>query len=279
MPLRGTVSGGSSGLGGTLIGTAGGSTSGGSIFMPAQPAPAPVPAPAPAPPPEAPVYVAPMPTADDLLSVNDWLTNWRTTMEDIDFSISQQGLDTNAQKSANERQAVEDRVATDEAMAARGIFSSSLRDAAVYDVETTKALANTYLDAKLQEAITQGATRKQTLADSKTKFEQGMSAKYAENAESVNSRLREGYAEALANYKPPKAQTANATGPTAASKRPAPVAVSSGPQQKSSVAPKKGLVGTVVGKPVSGLGKAAAPKKPSKPKRPANRAGGRGKVR
>lgn len=180
-------------------------------------APAPTPEPAPA----APDVVLPFPTADDMIAVNNWLTDWTTQMEDIDFGISQQEVDTKYQKGANDRQAVEDRTAADEAMAARGIFTSSLRDAAAMDIEATRALANTYLDNKLQEAITAGTTRKGTLATAKGNFETGMAAKYGENAKGVNDALNEGYATALANYKPPKATTPSAAGPTAAKKTPA----------------------------------------------------------
>ncbi len=124
--------------------------------------------------PTAPATVQPFATADDMLAVNDWLTNFTTQMEDIDFGIGQLETDTKYQKGQNDRQAVENRSASDDAMAARGVFSSSLRDAAVMDVEATRSLANTYLDTKLAEAITTGTTRKNTLATAKTNFETGM---------------------------------------------------------------------------------------------------------
>jgi hypothetical protein len=140
-----------------------------------------------------------------MVAVNDWLTQWQTTMEDIDTGIDQATLDTNYQKQGNAKQATENRSASDEAMAARGIFQSSLRDAATYDIEASRALADTFLDSKLNAAVTAGATRKQTLATSKINFEAGMKAKYGENAKAINDDLAAGYANALANYKPPKA--------------------------------------------------------------------------
>jgi hypothetical protein len=132
--------------------------------------PRPAAAAAPAPAPSVPTPVAPMPSADDMVAVNAWLTDYYTQLEDIDF-------DTKFSKGQNDKRAVENRSASDDAMAARGIFRSSLRDAAVYDIEATRSLANTFLDTKLQEAVTQGTTRKGTLAQSKLAFETGMLAK------------------------------------------------------------------------------------------------------
>lgn len=208
---------------GTVIGTAAGAGGSFGQLTPFATAPAPTPVVVEAAP-IAPEPVLPFPTADDMVAVNQWLTDFTTQMEDIDFGISQQEVDTKYQKGANTRQATEDRSAADEAMAARGIFTSSLRDAAAMDIEATRALANTYLDNKLQEAVTAGTTRKGTLATAKGNFEAAMTAKYGENAAGINQKLNEGYATALANYTPPKATAPSsdaARAPTATKKTPA----------------------------------------------------------
>jgi hypothetical protein len=175
-----------------------------------------------APPPQKPALVNAFATADDMAAVNDWLTNFTTQLEDLDYANTQLTLDTGYQKQQNNQAAVENRSAADEAMAARGVFSSSLRDAAVLDIEATRALNNTYLDNKLNAAVTAGAARKGTLATAKTKFDAAMAAKYAENAKNVNDQSMDAYASAIANYKPPTPPTHVAPGPEPGARPPRP---------------------------------------------------------
>jgi hypothetical protein len=154
-------------------------------------------------PPAAPKLVDPFLTADDMLAVNDWLTGFSSQLLEIDTNIANLGIDTAFQKGQNDRAATVNRTAADDAMAGRGIFTSSLRNAAVYDIEASRALANTYLDNKLNEAVTTGAASKALLATAKVQFDAGMSAKAAQNAKAVNDPLNAAYAAELAAFKPP----------------------------------------------------------------------------
>jgi hypothetical protein len=243
------------------LGALGGNTVGTVVGPPVAVMPAPKP-------PAPPMLVDPFLPADDMLAVNDWLTNWSTQLLEIDTNIDQLGIDTNYQKGQNNRAATVNRTAADDAMAGRGIFTSSLRDAAVYDIEASRALANTYLDNKLNEAVTTGASSKALLATAKVNFDAGMSAKAAQNAKAVNEPLHAAYASELANFKPP-APPKVAKPPTAAGGGPQVAKPPTVPKGTTGVKP--GAAPTQGNKPnmQQGAGKIGN----SKPKRPRPKVG------
>ena len=206
----------------------------------AKPLPTP-PTPAPAPPP-APAKVDPFFTPEDLAAINAFTTDWATKMSDIDFGITSLTTDTNFQKGQNDQNA---KVNTNEAgdvMAARGMFSSSVKDAAIYDIEAHRSLANKFLDDKLTEATINAGTSRTILADSKTGFDTAMVGKQTANAQGVNDNSLAAWAEKMAAWVPPPvASTAKPPG-AAPAKPAAPAKVGSAGGYKPSAGKK--LIGT-----------------------------------
>lgn len=166
--------------------------------VPALPAPTPIPG---------------FSTGADLAQINDFLTQYATSVEDIDNALSNQLSDTKVEKTKNDKNAKVGTVQTADEMAGRGIFQSSVKDAALYDIEAQRALSNKFLDDKMTQATLQAGTRKRTLAEGKKRFDTAMLLRKGENAASVNDPANQAWADKKASqlappkpkvYKPPK---------------------------------------------------------------------------
>jgi hypothetical protein len=181
---------------------------------------------APAPAPAAPTNVEGFLNGVDLQSWNDFMTNYQTSIEDLDNQLASLKTDTVFQKTQNDKGAKENTNESNDVMAARGLFSSSVKDAAVYDIEATRALSNKFLDDKMAEATLNAGTRKLTLADSKKRFDEAMTLRKGENAAGVNDPANAAWADKMATWQ--------ATQPKPAKPRPAkparPGSTRSGPQ-------------------------------------------------
>lgn len=177
-------------------------------------------APAAGPPPK-PALVDPFLTPEDMSAVNDFLTSWGQQNTSIDTNLRNQGIDTQYQETQNDNAAKANTAATADAMAARGLFQSSIKDASLYDIEAQRALANKFLDDKLTTATLDAGTQKKILGDSKTRFDEAMAAKKVQNASAVNDPLSQAWAAAMAQYKPPAAP-APSPAPKPAAPKPTP---------------------------------------------------------
>jgi hypothetical protein len=150
--------------------------------------------------PAAPTPVAGFNTGTDLAAINDFLTNYTTSLEDIDNQLNTLGYDTKFQKTENDKDAKEATSGSADAMAARGMFQSSVKDAALYDIEAQRALSNKFLDDKLTQATLNAGTRKQTLAQSKKRFDEANILRMGENAAGVNDAANSAWADQMATH-------------------------------------------------------------------------------
>lgn len=177
----------------------------------ATPKPAPAPAAAPAAPaaaaapagtpaPAAPGLVDPFFTADDLDAINAFTTDLATKLEGIDFELKNAETDTAYQKSQNDTSAKQSSSsATDDAIS-RGIFSSSIKDATIYDIEAQRSLSAKFLDDKLTAQRLTAGTNKQILSTAKTNFDTNMATRKAANAQGVTDANNTAWAAAKAAW-------------------------------------------------------------------------------
>jgi hypothetical protein len=171
-------------------------------------------------PPPQPGRIDPFFTPEDLAAINDFVTNFSTRLADLDAGVRSLEIDTSYQKGQNDKQA---KVSANEAtdiMAARGLYRSSVKDAAIYDIEAHRSLANKFLDDKLTEQRLNSGTQKQILADSKTRFDEAMKSKQVQNAQGVNDNSLAAWAERMAAWVPPSTSS-KTTPPGAAPAKPA----------------------------------------------------------
>ena len=158
------------------------------------------PKPAAAPAPAQPVAVEGFLSGLDLQGFNEFMTNYQTSIEDIDNQLAGLKTDTAFQKTGNNKAAKENTNESNDAMAARGLFQSSVKDAAVYDIEATRALSNKFLDDKLTESTLNAGTRKRTLAEGKKRFDEAMILRKGENAQSVNDPANAAWSDKMATW-------------------------------------------------------------------------------
>lgn len=167
---RGTVT---TPFGSTPIGAAG--------PPPAQSSTTPAPAPDPS--------VAPFLTAEDMAAINEFTTDLGLQLADLDAQLGSLESQTTYQKEQVARESVQQTAATQDNAAARGVFQSSIKDAAIYDIEAQKTLQQKFLDDQLTRTRLDAGTRKRILQDSKTQFDTAMVAKKVENARAIAATL------------------------------------------------------------------------------------------
>ena len=166
---------------------------------PAAPAPAPA-AGQPGGAPVKPADVNPFFTPQDLQSINDFNTRYAIDLANIDFELGNLQSDTTYQKGNNDKQARENTAQAADQMAARGLFQSSVKDAALYDIEASRSLANKFLDDKLTAATLNAGTQKKILGDSKKRFDEAINSQGVQNAAEQNATLHQGWADAMAAW-------------------------------------------------------------------------------
>jgi hypothetical protein len=180
---------------------------------PAKPRPAAAPRP---PAPAQPTNVEGFLTGVDLQQFNDFMTNFQTQIEDVDNQLAGLKTDTTFQTTQNNKDAKGNTVESNDSMAARGLFQSSVKDAAVYDIEATRVLSNKFLDDKLNEATLNAGTRKRTLAEGKKRFDEAMLLRKGENAAGVNDAANAVWADKMATWQATQPKAAAPRTPAAA---------------------------------------------------------------
>jgi hypothetical protein len=200
------------------------------------PSPAKKPAPAAAQRPSTPAPAQPDPatpfwTADDLAAINAFNSEFATKLANFDFEIGNLETDTRYQKGQLDTSAKENTAAVSDDAAARGIFYSSLKNAAVYDIEAQRKIQSTFLDSKLTAARLNAGTQKGILQTAKEGFDKAMLQKQGENAAGVNDAANAAWASAQAAWEAAKPASAGAA--PVAKATPRPVGVKSSAQQAS----------------------------------------------
>lgn len=126
--------------------------------------------------------IMPFLTADDLMTLNQFQTGNETSIAQIDAALAQQATDTAFQKTELDRSARKGSSETADQMAARGLFQSSIKDAALYDISAQKTIRQNLLDDQLHNAQLSAQRQKQIIQASIARMNAAMNAKGVERA-------------------------------------------------------------------------------------------------
>jgi hypothetical protein len=124
-------------------------------------------------------------TAEDLMAYGDAHSKFRDTLNQLDFGLENQRIESEYEKSNLRKAAVESTVEANDELASRGLFHSSVRDAELYDINATSALRQNYLDRQLDTAQIQVQTQKVSAQNAWDDFQRGMNQKQVQNAQEV----------------------------------------------------------------------------------------------
>lgn len=141
-------------------------------------------------------------TPDDVLSRDDWYRNIHDQGAIGESTLANARTDTALQSGQLAAQAVKATADTTDNMIERGLFQSSIKDAALDDITATRTTQQGYLDARLKTAesdhdtwvakyggvLSDGVT-KVDVGTEVAKFEQNWAGKAAANAKAVNDLL------------------------------------------------------------------------------------------
>lgn len=146
-----------------------------------------VPDQAPAAPPPAPKPIEPFFSADDLSSLAQFTQSFETQMADLDRAFGDLKVQTTYEKTNVDREAKQGTASATDQMIARGLFQSSIKDAALIDIEAQRQLQQKFLDDRLVTAELDTSRKKKILQDGKTGFENALNLKAVENAAQVSA--------------------------------------------------------------------------------------------
>lgn len=131
--------------------------------------------------------IAPFLTADDILQVANLNFNSANSEADVNRQLSDLTTDTKYAKTQNEDVARKNTAAAAENAAARGIFQSSIKDAALYDIAAQKAIRQGQLDDHLHTAQVDADRRKQLIRAQLEAAAAAMQQRAVENAAAANA--------------------------------------------------------------------------------------------
>jgi hypothetical protein len=193
----------------------------------------PAPKPAAKPAPVKPDPVAGFLTPDEIDAVNDFNTQLATKLQELRFEVGDYDeatntwkggtleTDTTYQKTGVDNAAKEGTAAATDDAIARGIFKSSVKDAALYDIEAQRSLQSKFLDDKLTSARLNAGTVTKTLNEAKTRFDENILTRKVNNATGVNDKNNDAWATAKAAWDAANPTLPGATAPGGAAKPPA----------------------------------------------------------
>ena len=163
--------------------------------------------------------VEPFFTPEDLLAINDYETNEAAQLADLNTMLDRARIDRDYELTQAEDQHKKNvGVATDE-MIGRGLFASSVKDAALYDLQATLGLQRSFLNDRFNQVVSEAATRKDLLLGSggaRERFWSAMNQKKAQNATELGATMGPWKVE------PTEGKTVTVPVPPAATKGPPP---------------------------------------------------------
>ncbi len=131
--------------------------------------------------------INPFLTADDLASIVNFNFGNASTLADVDKGMADLKTNTDFQRTDTNKRAVQGTVDTTDQMIGRGLFRSSIKDAALYDIEATRTLQNKFFDDQLTNASLDADRRKKGIADADAAFKSAMNLKAVENAAAASA--------------------------------------------------------------------------------------------
>lgn len=129
-------------------------------------------------------------TGDDLLSISQYETNEASQLADIDSALGAARIDREYQNTQLDDNFKQGQSRTMDDMAARGLFMSSVKDSAIYDLEATRSIQRNFLNDRFNQTLQEGARRKDLIlgkGGARERFWAAMQKKAIENASSLTA--------------------------------------------------------------------------------------------
>jgi hypothetical protein len=124
-------------------------------------------------------------TPDDLLAINEYQTQESSQLAELDAMLANARVNRDYELSqADDRHKHNIQAATED-MIGRGLFASSVKDSALYDLEATLGLQRTFLNDRFNQVANEAASKKDVLLGSggaRQRFWSAMQQKAAQNA-------------------------------------------------------------------------------------------------
>lgn len=126
--------------------------------------------------------ITPFMTADDMLSAGEAREKYAGTLNDLDYALSEMRSSSAFDRAQSYKDQTAASARADSSAAGRGLFNSSIRDAALYDVDATAAVQRNELDRKLDTAALDTQRQKLAAQSAWSSFQSAMNRKMVENA-------------------------------------------------------------------------------------------------
>lgn len=134
----------------------------------------------------------PNPAIPPFMSADDWdayiqaLQAFQNKINDTDYELQKQQIDTEEQKAGIDRSVVVDKNNTDYNTAGRGLAQSSIRDAELWDIDATAALRKSYLDRQLNASVLNAQRQKSAAQTAWEQFQGNLNRHMVENAQAAS---------------------------------------------------------------------------------------------
>jgi len=170
--------------------------------------------------------VPPFWQSDDLAELGDRNFDWDQQLADIQSGLERLIFQTDYDKSQIDKSRVQELAATSDEMASRGLMQSSIRDADLYDIESTARLRKEFIDTQIKTAQMESERQRGLIQSNRDAFAEAYNKRGVENAQGVNADMPRYAQEPTAGHFEPVY-----TSPQTAPKMPQ--VISSGPQAQS----------------------------------------------
>lgn len=135
--------------------------------------------------------VKPFQRPEDMMNVADRQAAMREAMFNIDNQLEQMRAQTQYDTGQIDKQATYGKRDTNDAMAARGLSQSSIKDGEIFDIEATARTRKEFLNSQLALADAQGQATKLRLGDDFARFMDAMNKQMVANADEVSANTPE----------------------------------------------------------------------------------------
>ncbi len=136
-----------------------------------------------------PMTLQPFLSADDMLALTSFRSDTDLQLHEIDKQLGELAIDTNYQRQQTARNYKKDAAATDDDAAGRGIFRSSIRDAALDDLKKIRTTNTKLLDDRMSMANANANTAKGILARRAQEQQLALAQKQRENAQQAQDAI------------------------------------------------------------------------------------------
>lgn len=136
--------------------------------------------------------IEPFFTPNDLLAINDFQTNESMQLSDLDASLDNARIERDYNLTQAADQYKQNTAAATDEMIGRGLFSSSVKDAALYDMEATLGLQRTFLNDRFNQLLSDATAKKDLIlgaGGARERFWSAMNQQKVENARQASEGM------------------------------------------------------------------------------------------